>query len=311
MQFLRFFSIRLAIIAITLFAIVVLSYTALYFSSIGDYTQLKIHHTSFQFSLFLSSLRSTALSVFQLQFGAPVPVFLVCFLTTLFLSLGSVVLAALIGLPIGIMAAIKKRNIVAQLGATATVVAQATPSFAIAIVLQMYLAVDFHLFPVLGWGGPQYVVLPLIALAFTTVGYIAKFMQAGMNEVIKEDFIVAARARGVPEWKLILRHALRPSIFSVLTYLAPQVAMVISNTYLVESVFDVRGVSQIMNPNGFDAISQLGFAFPPGIQGDPVHAIGMLFILGAMVLVFNLIVDITYCVLNPRIQWFGASQGGR
>jgi len=156
---------------------------------------------------------------------------------SLILVFASIALAAVVGMPLGIYAAVKKKHWFRHIGPLGGLVAQAIPTYLMASLLQLNFAILWHVFPVGGWHSPASAVLPIVSLAAGNVGYIAKFTQAGMNEAMQQDYIISAKARGLPGWKLVLRHALRPASIAMITFFGPQSAMLINNPLLLQVLF--------------------------------------------------------------------------
>jgi len=219
---------------------------------------------------------------------------------SLFLVVASVVLAALVGMPIGIYAAVKKKHWFRHVGPLGGLVAQSLPTFLVASLLQLQFADIWHILPVGGWQSPESAVLPIVSLAAGNVGYLAKFTQAGMTEVLQQDFIVSAKARGLPGWKIIMRHALRPASLSTVTFFGPQAAMLINNTLLLQAIFQIPGLSGALGEQ-MSATPQgggiQGVPTPFGTSGDTVL---VFFLLAFVILFVNLLIDILYRLLNPR-----------
>jgi ABC-type dipeptide/oligopeptide/nickel transport system permease component len=164
--------------------------------------------------------------------------------------------------------------------------AQSIPPYVWSVGLIFWFAATHRWFPLQGWNSPKAVVLPMIALAAGNVGYLAKFIQAGMTEVLQKHYIVHARARGVPEWAVLWRHAMRPAMVATVTFLGPQAAMLVANLVIVESVFQIPGLANILGGSAF------------GVYGQSNSEVSFL-ILAFMILVLNLIIDISYRYLNP------------
>lgn len=219
---------------------------------------------------------------------------------SLFLVLMSIILGAVIGMPLGIYAAVKRKLWFSHIGPLGGLVAQSLPTFLVASLLQLQFADIWHVLPIGGWQSPQSAILPVVSLAAGNVGYLAKFTQAGMTEVLQQDFIVSAKARGLPGWKVIVRHALRPASLSTVTFFGPQAAMLINNTLLLQAIFQIPGLSGALGeqmsvtPQGGGI---QGVATPFGTSGDTVL---VFFLLAFVILFINLLIDLLYRLLNPR-----------
>ncbi|MCL6445444.1 MAG: ABC transporter permease [Alicyclobacillus sp.] len=284
----------------------------LYFGPGGQYQDYIHNHISFNLSLLLRDIGSLLRILVRLQFHIPVPAFLREFLTSFILAVSSIAVAAAVGIPLGTWMALKRGRWLSQAITMLTLFGQAIPPLVTAMVLQMTIALSFPWFPTLGWGNPAEAILPIVALSSATMGYLTKFMQAGMEHVLDEDYLLIARSRGLPEWKVILRHAFRPSFLSVLTFLGLQTATIVSSTLLVERVFAIPGLGVVFVDQSIKTYTAemgaeaSGFFPPPGMVGiyggDPSIPISQLFILGFMVLMMNTFVDVVYYWLDPRLR---------
>ena len=225
-----------------------------------------------------------------LDFNYPHGVFLTAVTSSLILIFGSIFLAALVAVPLGTYAAIHNRHWLRHVGTVGALTAQGIPPYVMAVGLIFFFATLWRIFPISGWNSPASVVLPTVALAAGNVGYMAKFMQAGMTEVLQKHYIVHARARGLPEWAVLLRHALRPAVVATVTFFGPQSAMLVNNMLVIELVFQIPGLTTIL---GGGLIAGVG---SPYGQSNTQLAF---FLLAFMVLVLNLLIDLSYRYLNP------------
>ncbi len=301
MRFLRFLLIRFVGIIVGLAFLIAISQTVMFFSSNGEYPQMVQNHQPGVFSALVSSIVTDERAMFTLNFPFRMSAFANAFLVSLMLTVGAIVIAAIFGIPLGLIAAVKKRYWFAHIGSVGGLVAQGVPPISMAIVLQLIFAVFWRVLPLNGWywNNPTYWVLPMLALALTTIGYVAKFMQTGMNEALTQDFMTSAKARGLPGWKLVMRHAFRPALVSVVTVFGPQMAMIVMGTVIVEEIFQTPGLGGLL---GYSININTGTVGELGTQGGML-AIASIFVLGVLVMVLNLIVDMTYRALDPRIKW--------
>ncbi len=225
-----------------------------------------------------------------LDFNYPNGVFQTAVTSSLILIFGSIFLAALVAVPLGTYAAIHNRHWLRHVGTVGTLTAQGIPPYVMAVGLLFFFATLWHWFPISGWNSPASVVLPTVALAAGNVGYMAKFMQAGMTEVLQQHYIVHARARGLPEWAVLLRHALRPSVVATVTFFGPQAAMLVNNMLVIELIFQIPGLTTMLG-GGLSG----GVGTPYGQSNTELA----FFLLALMVLILNLIIDLSYRYLNP------------
>ena len=164
------------------------------------------------------------------------------------------------------------------------------PNFVIAPILILLLAVYAGWLPVGGWdGGFAGLVLPVVTLALPVTAYIARLTRGSMIEVLHSNFIRTARAKGLPESTVIRRHALRPALLPVISYLGPATAGMISGSVVIERIFSIPG---------------LGSYFIQGaLNRDYTLVMGIVIFYGVFILVLNFLVDLIYAWLNPRIRY--------
>jgi oligopeptide transport system permease protein len=208
------------------------------------------------------------------------------------LTLGglALLLAATLGLAIGIAATLRPGGMIDRglmLGAT---LLTALPTFVTGPLLVLVFAIGLGWLPVSGWegGGPSHLVLPVVALALPTAGAIARLLRAGLGEVMVQDHIRAARARGLPPLRILLRHALRPALLPVASYLGPAAAGLLTGAVVIETVFALPG---------------LGRYFVEGaLNRDYPLVLGVVTLYAALIILFNLAADLAYGWLDPRIR---------
>jgi peptide/nickel transport system permease protein len=206
-------------------------------------------------------------------------------------------LATLIGVPIGVLSAVKRGGALDQ-GLTAAAMAGASlPSFWIGLTLIEYLSVRLHLLPVAGYGPPDatplerltYLIMPAIALGIPSSALIMRFTRASMLDVLQEDYVRTARAKGLRPSTVIFKHAFRNARTSVLTVIGLTVAGLLGGAIVTETVFALPGVGNLV----VSAVLRRDY---PVIQG------ALLVISGVYVLI-NLGIDILYAVLDPRVRY--------
>ena len=143
--------------------------------------------------------------------------------------------------------------------------------------------------PVAGWGRPEHWVLPVAVLAASNAGYIARLMRSSLLEVLRQDFVRTARAKGVPEWLVLRRHVLRNALLPLLTLLGPASAFLVTGAFVVENLFAIPGI-------GFLTVQSIGQRDYPVIQATTL-------LLGAAVVFMNLLADLAYAAADPRIRF--------
>ncbi|HET8789772.1 MAG TPA: oligopeptide ABC transporter permease OppB [Modicisalibacter sp.] len=213
------------------------------------------------------------------------------FPVSLELGFWAILLALLIGLPLGIIAALK-RNSAIDYGVMGTALAGiAVPNFVIAPLLALTFGVLLAWLPAGGWNGGawQNMVLPVIALSIQQIAYLARMMRASMIEVLGSHFIRTARAKGLSESKVILRHALRPAMLPVVSYLGPAIAGIVTGSVVIEQIFGLPGIGR--------------YFVQAALNRDYTLVMGTVVFYGALIVLLNLVVDLIYSALDPQIRY--------
>jgi peptide/nickel transport system permease protein len=200
----------------------------------------------------------------------------------------ALLLATVLGVALGILAAVHQNSFWDYLSVTTALIAVSIPNFVMAVFLILLFSFLIPLFPTGGWGGPRDWVLPTIALALAPMAVIARYTRSSVLEVIRSDFIRTARAKGLAESQVMLKHVLKTAFIPVLTLLGPLFAAVGTGSFFVESIFRIPGLGR------FFVISMTGRDYPM------IMAVVLCY--GAFLAVMNLLVDILYGVLDPRIR---------
>jgi peptide/nickel transport system permease protein len=217
---------------------------------------------------------------------------------TMSLAAFSFVLAVLIAVPAGIAAALKRNSFIDYIASVIAFVGVSMPSFWFGIILIIIFAVHLRWLPAIGyseigsdgvWEWFKHLILPSLAIGMGYAAILMRFVRAGLLEVLNSDYIRTARAKGLPERSVILRHALRNAMIPVVTVAGIQLALLLSGTVVIETVFSIRGIGRILLGAIFDKDY-------PIVQGV-ILLVAVLFV-GA-----NLIVDIVYTFLDPRIHY--------
>jgi len=208
--------------------------------------------------------------------------------TTLALTSLAVVLALAVAVPVGIVSAVRRNSLIDH-GATVTVLlGQSMPVFWIGIMLMLLFAVQWRLLPVSGWDTWASMVLPSVTLGAFTTPLFMRIIRSSMLEVLNLDYVRTARAKGIAEWIVICRHALRNAALPIVTVIGLQFGLLLGGAVLTESVFAVPGVGRLI----LGAIRQLDF---------PIVQAGV-FLLAMIIVTVNLLVDVLYVYLNPTIR---------
>jgi ABC-type dipeptide/oligopeptide/nickel transport system permease component len=207
------------------------------------------------------------------------------------LFLGSMALAVALvgGLTLGILAAVYQNRSWDYVSVTLATFGVAVPNFVLAVFFIILFSFLVPLFPTGGWDAPSTWVLPTVTLALGPMGIIARFTRASMLEVIRSDFTLTARSKGLGETPVIFKHALKNALIPIVTLLGPMFAAVGTGSFFVESIFRVPGMGR------FFVLSMTGRDYPM------IMAVVLTY--GAFLAVMNLVVDLLYGVLDPRIRY--------
>jgi peptide/nickel transport system permease protein len=216
---------------------------------------------------------------------------------TTYLTLMSVTIAVLIGVPVGVVAAVRRGTLLDQAVTAISMLAASLPSFWVGLTLIEYLAVHLGWFPVAGYGNPgaglgerlHHLVLPAVALGLPNSALIIRFTRTSMLDVLHEDYVRTARAKGLGPGRVIIKHAFRNALIPVLTVIGLTIATLIGGAIVTETVFGLPGVGNLI----VSAVLRRDY---PVIQG------ALLIISGLYVLI-NMAVDLLYAVVDPRVRY--------
>lgn len=200
----------------------------------------------------------------------------------------AVLLAVLIGIPLGSIAALKRGrwldNVVMFLSTTGI----AIPSFVTATLLMYFIGVKLSLLPTYGLTSWKHYILPTLSLALYPCSYIARLMRSSMLDVLGQDYMTTARAKGLNQLAALFKHATRNAILPVVTYLGPLIASIFCGSFIVEKIFTIPGL-------GMQFISSIINRDYPLIMGTTVF-------FAAFIIIMNVVVDIVYTIVDPRIK---------
>lgn len=197
--------------------------------------------------------------------------------------------ALLIGIPAGCIAALKQ-NSPADYGTMAfSMIGVSVPNFIVLSVLIYFFAVKIDIFQVRGWGSWQQMVCPVIALGLPYAAYIARMSRAGMLEVVRQDYIRTARAKGLSERVVITRHSLKAGLLPVVSFLGPACAAIITGSLVVETISGIPGIGREFVQSA--------------LNRDYTLTMGTVILYSTFLIGFNLIVDVLYAFLDPRISY--------
>jgi oligopeptide transport system permease protein len=213
------------------------------------------------------------------------------FPVTLTYGFWAFLLAAVVGISMGIIAAIKQNSWADYLAVGVTIGAQVVPNFVLAPILVLIFTLWLRWLPGGGWNGGQwnYIILPVIALATTYMANIARIMRSSMLEVLHSNFIRTARAKGMPGWQVIVKHALKPALLPVVSYLGPVFVGMITGSVVIDLYFSTGGIGQAFVNSA--------------LNRDYSTILGVTILLGALTIAGNLVVDVLYAWIDPKIRY--------
>lgn len=213
------------------------------------------------------------------------------FPVSLRLGLTAMAIALVIGVALGSLAALRQNHPTDYAVMTLAMTGISIPNFVLAPILILLFAVHLGWLPAGGWndGNWRNTVLPIVGLALPQVAYISRLMRGSMIEVLRSNAIRTARAKGLPERLVILRHALKPALLPVVSFLGPAAAAVITGSVVIEQIFGIPG---------------LGRYFVQGaLNRDYTLVMGVVVFYGMLIILFNFIVDLLYAWLDPRVRY--------
>lgn len=210
------------------------------------------------------------------------------FPATLQLSTFSILLAVVLALPLGILAALKRNSPLDYVASFLAVIGQSMPNYWIGFLLVYGISVKLHLLPTSGGPGLNYVILPGVTIAINIMALISRMTRSSMLEVVSEDYIRTARAKGLSETVVVVRHALRNALLPVVTVVALQFGYILGGAVVIETIFAWPGLGQLT----IQAINNRDY---PVVQAA-------VFVLAVSFVLINLIVDIVYRYLDPRAR---------
>jgi oligopeptide transport system permease protein len=199
-------------------------------------------------------------------------------------------IAVVLGVSLGVISAIKQNSLTDHIAMLFSVIGVATPSFVVITLMVIFLAVDLRWLPAFGWNGifSKQVIIPAIALAFGPMAVIARFTRASMLETIRMDYIRTARAKGLAERPVMIRHALRNALIPVVTVSGLALADLLTGSFFVEAIYGVPGIGRY-------------FVSTVADKDYPVlMAVTILF--AALIWLMNFFADVAYAVIDPRVE---------
>ena len=200
----------------------------------------------------------------------------------------SVLISLLLGIPLGCLAALKRGKFLDSLISVVATCGIAVPSFVICTVLMYVFGVNLKLLPTMGLTSWKHYIMPVMALSFYPTAYIMRLMRSSMLDVLGQDYMRTARAKGLSGGVILFKHALRNAVLPVVTYVGPLLAYTVTGSFVVEKIFTIPG---------------LGGEFITAINGrDYTLIMGTTIFLATLIVIMNVVVDIVYKVVDPRIK---------
>ncbi|SDC04175.1 dipeptide transport system permease protein [Terribacillus halophilus] len=204
------------------------------------------------------------------------------------LGMWTITIALISGITLGVLAALKHNGIIDYIAMTLAVLGISIPNFILATLLIQQLAVNLQLLPAATWSSPMHMIMPIIALATGPTAIIARLTRSSMLEVLTQDYIKTARAKGLSPAKIVIKHALRNALMPVVTILGTLVAAILTGTFVIERIFAIPGMGKYF----VESINNRDY---PVIMGTTVFY-------SAFLIFMLFLVDVVYSILDPRIK---------
>ncbi|MEK7706926.1 MAG: ABC transporter permease [Verrucomicrobiota bacterium] len=194
-----------------------------------------------------------------------------------------------VGIPIGYLTALRRGRWEDHAGSFFAILMVCIPGFVVAPVLIMLFAIKWRLLPVALWASPWHVILPVTALGLYFSGRIARLMREGMLNAMQAEYITTARAKGLGENAVLLKHAFRLAVLPVVSYSGPLLADLLTGAFVIETIFQIPGLG--------------AFIVNGSLNRDYTMVVGLVVLYAALLVVLNLIVDFVYTLLDPRVKY--------
>ena len=201
----------------------------------------------------------------------------------------AIVVALAIGIPLGIISALKRGSWMDWSSMIMATIGISVPTFIIAMLLMYVFAMKLGWLPVFGWGTWKHMVIPVACLALSPIAYITRLMRSSMLEVSRQDYMRTARAKGVGEFTVIAKHGIRNAVLPVVTYLGPLVAGLLTGSFVVERLFMLPGIGRYF----VTAVNDRDYSV----------ILGLTIFYGGFLMLCILVVDIAYAIIDPRVRF--------
>ena len=205
------------------------------------------------------------------------------------LGIVAFLLSIIIGIPLGIAAALKQNSFIDYFAVIFATIFASIPNFVLGILLMIIFSLGLHWFPTSGWGSIRQIIMPAFALAALPAAYMARISRASMLDVTRQDYIRTARAKGLAERVVLVRHILRNAMIPVVTIAGPELAALVTGSFIIESLFSVPGIGRLFVQGVF--------------QRDYGLIMGTVLFYAFAIALINLVVDILYGMIDPRIRY--------
>ena len=205
------------------------------------------------------------------------------------LGLISLVVALVVGLPLGVLAAVKRNSWIDYFCSSVSMVGICVPTFVLGPILVLIFAIHLGWFNASGWYEPIDRVLPAATLGCVYAAYIARLTRGGMLEVLGQDYIRTARAKGASETRVIFKHALRGGLLPVIAFLGPAIAGIMTGSFVIETIFQIPGLGRQFVSSAFSRDYNL--------------VLGTVILYATLIIALNLVVDVIQVWLNPKLKF--------
>ena len=193
-----------------------------------------------------------------------------------------------VGVPLGVIAAVKRGRWPDGAAMVFATIGVSVPSFVICVLMMYFFCEKWKIFPSYGLTSWKHYILPVFCMAFSQIAYITRLMRSSMLETMRQDYIRTERAKGVPEFAVIGKYAMKNSLLPIVTYVGPMVAALLTGTFIIEKMFSVPGLGRYF----VSAISDRDYSV----------TLGLTLFVGGLIIIVNIIVDIMYAIIDPRVK---------
>ena len=207
------------------------------------------------------------------------------------LELGGIALAValVVGLTLGVLAAVRRNSWLDYVASSIGMLGICVPTFVLGPLLVLFFAIRLGWFNASGWYGPIDRVLPALTLGFAYAAYIMRLTRGGMLEVLNQDYIRTARAKGASEMRIVLKHALRGGLLPVVSFLGPAIAGILTGSFVIETIFQIPGLGREFVNSAFNR--------------DYTLVLGTVILYAGLIVILNLAADVAQVWLNPKLKF--------